>query len=55
MTPIEKIQLLSMKTFRPTMSQCRDKKMELRKNRDAFVERVIKNIMIDGLVVRCKK
>lgn len=55
MTPLEKIELIGMRTFKPP-SQCGKEKRRVANERKEFVENVLVNIMnTDGLTVNCRK
>jgi hypothetical protein len=54
MTPLEKIELLSMRVH-PPPRQCNTAKMKVRKQRDEFVKNILLNVMVDGLAIICKK
>jgi hypothetical protein len=54
MTPLEKIERISRQVF-PAPMQCPNEKRKVRIKRDEFVNKVLQNIMIDGLVIWCKR
>lgn len=54
MTPIEKIERLARQQFKTT-SQCGKELRKVADKRKAFVETVVNNAMVDGLVISCKR